>query len=157
MRVGQGYDIHRLKKGKKLLLGGIEIPAPFGETGHSDGDVLMHAMIDAMLGGAALGDIGTFFPPGEKKYKNISSRLLLKEACILVEKSGYKISNVDATVILEKPEIKAFIPAIRNCIAKDLKIMIDNVSVKAKTKEGLGPVGRSKAIEAHAVVMLINI
>lgn len=154
MRIGTGWDIHKLQDGKKLIIGGRPIPFERGAVAHSDGDVLYHALIDAILGAAALGDIGTHFPPESEEWKDADSRTLLKKAMFLAKKSGGRVVNVDTTIILEKPRLKDYINAMRTNIAFDLTIPIDKVSVKAKTSEGLGPVGEGKAIEAHAVVLL---
>ena len=156
MRIGSGYDLHRLVAGRPLVIGGVRIPAPFGEEGHSDGDVLIHALIDALLGGAALGDIGTHFPPSDPAYKGIDSRRLLTAAAAMVAEAGYRVGNLDSTVILETPKLKEHIPAIRACLADDLGIPADAVSVKAKTNERVDAVGESRAIAAHATVLLLK-
>jgi 2-C-methyl-D-erythritol 2,4-cyclodiphosphate synthase len=149
-----GYDLHRLQPGRKLILGGCEIPSEVGALAHSDGDALIHAVIDAMLGGACLQDIGTHFPPDNPDYKGISSRFLLRETHKLVESAGYRILNLDCTVVLESPRLRPFIDAIRRNIAQDLEMVEGSVSVKAKTGEGVGPVGEGRAVEAHSVVLL---
>ena len=156
MRIGSGYDLHRLVPGRPLVIGGVVIPAPFGEDGHSDGDVLIHALIDALLGAAALGDIGTHFPPSDPAYKNIDSRRLLSATAAMVAEAGCHIGNLDSTVILETPKLKQHIPAIRACLAEDLGISIDAVSVKAKTNEGVDALGESRAVAAHATVLLLK-
>lgn len=154
MRVGQGYDIHRLVSGRKLVLGGVEIASEKGEEGHSDGDVLLHAIIDALFGAAAIGDIGTHFPPEDADLKDISSRKLLKEAGRKIFETGYSVVNIDATVVLQKPRIREYIHTIKNNIAGDLGIDTEAVSVKGKTAEKMGPVGMEKAIEAYAVCLI---
>jgi len=155
VRIGMGYDLHRLVPGRPLLLGGVIIPAPFGEDGHSDGDVLIHALIDALLGAAALGDIGTHFPPSDPAYKDIDSRELLARTMELIRKAGYRVGNVDATVILEKPKLKDHIQAIRSLVASDLSVDIETVSIKAKTNESVDAVGESRAVAVHAVALLL--
>lgn len=156
MRIGFGWDLHRLVPGRPLLLGGIEVPFEKGESGHSDGDVLIHAVIDALLGAANLGDIGTHFPPSDPAYKNISSRTLLEKVMLLVREKGYSIGNMDCTIILERPKLKDYKPRIARQLAEDLGISTDDISVKAKTKEGVDAVGTGEAIEAHACVLLFN-
>lgn len=156
IRVGQGYDIHRLVAGREFILGGVTIPAEKGEDAHSDGDVLLHAVIDSLFGAAAAGDIGTHFPPTDDQYKNISSRDLLREAAARVAEMGWTVVNIDATVILEKPKIRTYIQEMRNNIAEDLKIGKDWVSVKGKTSEKTGPVGNGEAVEAQAVCLIQN-
>jgi len=155
VRIGMGYDLHRLVPGRPLLLGGKMVPAPFGEDGHSDGDVLIHALIDALLGAAALGDIGSHFPPSDPAYRSIDSRELLARTMELIRKAGYRVGNVDATVILEKPKLKDHIQDIRSLIASDLSIDIETVSIKAKTNESVDAVGESRAVAVHAVVLLL--
>ncbi|MBN1525537.1 MAG: 2-C-methyl-D-erythritol 2,4-cyclodiphosphate synthase [Spirochaetales bacterium] len=154
MRIGQGYDIHRLVSGKSLVLGGVKIPFEKGEDGHSDGDVLIHAVIDAILGGMAAGDIGTHFPPTDARYKEIKSTILLTQTCELCFQQGYKIINVDTTIILEQPKLKDFIIPIRESLAGILDIPLTSISVKAKTKEKQDSTGQGMAIEAIAVVLL---
>ena len=154
MRIGLGYDLHRLVAERPLILGGITVPSPFGEEGHSDGDVLIHAVIDALLGAAALGDIGTHFPPSDPQYKNIDSRILLSRTVELISENGYRLINLDATVILQKPKLMEHIPAIRRQLAEDLGTDIDNVSVKAKTNEKVDALGESRAVAVHAAVLL---
>jgi 2-C-methyl-D-erythritol 2,4-cyclodiphosphate synthase len=155
MRIGSGYDLHRLVPGRALVIGGVRIPAPFGEDGHSDGDVLIHALIDALLGAAALGDIGAHFPPSDPAWKNIDSRRLLSATVLMIAEAGYRVGNLDSTVILETPKLKDHIPAIRACLADDLGIGTDAVSVKAKTNESVDAVGESRAVAAHATVLLL--
>jgi 2-C-methyl-D-erythritol 2,4-cyclodiphosphate synthase len=154
MRVGFGYDIHRLKPGRKLILGGMVIPSEFGEDGHSDGDTLIHAVIDALLGAVALGDIGTFFPATDPLYKDIDSGILLKETLRLMQGKGVKIVNLDCTIILEAPKISPFRKKIQESLAALMQLEPAQVSIKAKTKEGLDSTGQGEAVEAHAVVLV---
>ena len=154
MRIGTGWDIHRLEKNRKLFIGGVEIPSELGCIAHSDGDVLTHALIDALLGAAALGDIGMLFPDSDVNYKDAFSMDLLLRVITLIRKSGYRIINIDATVILEKPKLRPYIDEIRESIAVCIGIDVSAVSVKAKTAEGLGAVGEGEAIEARAVVLI---
>ena len=151
MRVGFGNDIHRLVEGRPLMLGGIEIPFDKGEDAHSDGDVLLHAISDAILGAKAMGDIGQLFPDDSPYTKDMPSLAILRSVQIL---SGARIINIDSTITLEKPKLADHIPAIRKSIADLLEINIEQVSVKAKTAEGLGPIGEGKAIKAEAVVLI---
>ena len=157
MRVGIGYDVHPLTAGRRLVLGGIDIPFAKGLSGWSDADVLTHAIIDALLGAAALGDIGSHFPPGEPQYKDISSLTLLKEVRGKLEEHGWQISNVDATVIAESPPLRDFIDQMRQKLSQTLGIATSQVSVKASTANGLGFVGRGEGIAACAVVMIAGI
>jgi len=151
VRIGQGFDIHPLVPGRKLMIGGYEVPSEFGEDGHSDGDVLLHAIIDALLGASALGDIGSHFPPSDSKYKDIDSKALLKETIGIVK---HKPINLDCTVILETPKLRPHIDAIRKELSSLLGLPLDAVSVKAKTAEHmLCELGRSEAIVAEAVVL----
>lgn len=153
-RVGIGYDIHRLETCRKLVLGGVEIPFDKGLSGHSDADVLIHAIIDALLGAIAEGDIGTHFPPDNDAYKDIDSTLLLEKVTKLLKDKGFLISNIDANIIAEQPKMKPFIQAIRKKLAQIMLLEDKNISVKAKTNEGLGPIGEGKAIAAQVVVMV---
>jgi 2-C-methyl-D-erythritol 2,4-cyclodiphosphate synthase len=157
MRIGFGYDLHRLEQGRALVLGGVRIPAPFGELGHSDGDVLLHAVIDALLGAACLGDIGSHFPPGDPAYRDISSRVLLERAVTLVRQAGFRIVNIDATVVLQAPKILPYAAEIRAVMASDLGIPVESVSVKGKTKEQVDATGEGRAVEAYAAVLLESI
>lgn len=152
MRVGIGYDAHPLVKGRKLVLGGVEIPFDRELGGWSDGDALTHAIIDALLGAAALGDIGTHFPPGEAQYKNIPSLKLLKE--VKDKLGGFKIVNIDATIIAEKPKLADFIDQMRQNLSQTLAIKLEQVSIKASTANGLGAVGRGEGMAALAVAMV---
>ena len=154
MRIGIGYDVHRLVAGRKLVLGGIEIPFRKGLLGHSDADVLLHAIMDAMLGACALGDIGQHFPNTDKKYRNISSLLLLKKVATMIKKERYTVLNIDATLILEKPKLKDYFLRMSTTIAWTIGLGPKKVSVKATTNEGLGSIGRGEGVAAYAVVLL---
>ena len=154
MRVGFGSDIHRLIVGRKLILAGIEVPAPFGELAHSDGDVVYHALMDAILGALALGDIGQLFPDSDPKYKDIDSSILMGNVVYLMKNNGYAINNVDIVITLEQPKIKDYIIQMRENISDLLNTDIKNVSVKAGTNEGVGPLGKSEAVKAEAIVLL---
>ena len=154
MRVGTGFDIHRLVAGRRLVLGGVELPHAKGLLGHSDGDVLLHAIADALLGAAALGDIGECFPDSDPKTEGIDSRLILKHVCQLLRRHRFEIVNVDATVIAEQPKLMPHKTAIRKSIAKTLGIAVGCVGLKAKTMERLGPIGRGQAIAAQAVALV---
>jgi len=156
LRVGLGRDLHRLVKGRRFLLGGIEIPAKRGELGHSDGDVLAHAVCDAILGAAALDDIGGLFPPSDKAWKDADSMELLSRAFVALKEAGWRLVNLDCVVSCEKPKILPFRDAIRQSLARALECSVDMVFVKGKTGEGLGPVGKGKAVEALAVCLLTN-
>jgi 2-C-methyl-D-erythritol 2,4-cyclodiphosphate synthase len=154
MRVGQGCDVHALVAGRKLIIGGVDIPHDKGLDGHSDADVLLHALCDALLGAAALGDIGRHFPDTDARYKNADSRMLLCEVSRLVQEAGYRVVNVDATIIAQAPKLAPHIPAMVNHIAADLGLSRGQVNIKAKTTEGLGFAGRAEGIAAEAVVLL---
>ena len=154
MRVGQGYDAHRFKDGTFVVLGGVEIPFEFGLAAHSDGDVLLHAVCDALLGAAALGDIGRHFPDSDPAYKGVSSRVLLRRVRELVSEAGYAVINVDAVAICEKPRIAAHVAAMRQNIADDLGIALDAVNVKGTTTEKMGFTGRGEGIAASALCLL---
>ena len=154
IRVGHGYDVHRFSEDRKLILGGIEIPFELGLLGHSDADVLLHAIMDALLGAAALGDIGQHFPDTDERYKGADSLALLKEVCALLRCQGYTIGNIDSTVIAQKPKLKNFIPQMREKIADACKVDVSQVSVKATTEEKLGFTGRLEGISAHAVALI---
>lgn len=154
MRIGQGYDIHRLVENRPLILGGVTIPSERGEDAHSDGDVLLHALIDALLGAIAQGDIGTHYPPSDPAWKNVDSRRLLRETLAKVNAASYSIANIDCTVILERPRLGPHREQIRICLQEDLKIPLDCISFKAKTKEKQDATGRGEAIEAMATVLL---
>ncbi|QDL54260.1 2-C-methyl-D-erythritol 2,4-cyclodiphosphate synthase [Rhodoferax aquaticus] len=154
LRIGEGWDVHALVEGRKLILGGIEIPHSKGLLGHSDADALLHAITDALLGAAALGDIGTHFPDTAAQFKGADSSVLLAEAARLVRAKGYNIGNVDSTVIAQAPKLAPHIGAMRARIAQVLGVELDQVNVKAKTAEKMGPVGLGQAMEARAVVLL---
>ena len=155
MRVGMGYDVHRLTEERKLILGGVEIPWEKGLLGHSDADVLVHAVMDALLGAAALGDIGKHFPDTDPAYKGISSILLLRHVTELLKKNGYAIGNVDATIIAQKPKMAPHILKMRENMAEAMGISIDCRNVKATTEEGLGFTGREEGIAAQAICLLV--
>ena len=156
-RVGMGYDVHKLVTGRKLILGGVEIQHDLGLLGHSDADVLLHAIKDAILGAAALGDIGRHFPDTDEAYKGISSMVLLSKVKDLILKEGYKVNNIDATIAAQQPKIAPYIKAMNENIAQTLKIEASQVNVNATTTEGLGFVGNKEGIAAYAIVSLIKI
>ena len=156
MRVGIGYDLHRLVPNRKLILGGVEIPHTLGLLGHSDADVLTHAIIDAMLGAAALGDIGSHFPDTDPAYEGINSLILLQKAKAKVENLGYRVQNVDSTIIAQRPKLAPHIPEMRGRLAETLSLSLNEVSVKATTSERIGAVGSEKAIAAQAIICLIE-
>jgi 2-C-methyl-D-erythritol 2,4-cyclodiphosphate synthase len=155
MRIGQGFDVHQLVEGRKLIIGGVEIPHEKGLLGHSDADVLLHAICDALLGAAALGDIGRHFSDSDAKYKDIDSRLLLREVARLVSNEGFRIGNIDATLIAQAPKLAPYIPQMVQNIASDLGIAMNAVNVKATTTEKLGYTGRGEGIAAQAVALLL--
>ena len=157
MRIGQGYDVHRLGEGRKLILGGVEIPYEKGLLGHSDADVLLHAVMDALLGAAALGDIGQHFPDSDERYKGISSVELLKEVGKILQENGYLIENIDSTVIAQRPKLLPYRPQMAKNIADALGIEPDQVSVKATTEEGLGFTGTGEGISAQAIALLSSV
>ncbi|MEJ0003367.1 MAG: 2-C-methyl-D-erythritol 2,4-cyclodiphosphate synthase [Pararobbsia sp.] len=154
LRIGQGYDVHALVAGRPLIIGGVTIPFDRGLLGHSDADVLLHALTDAVLGAAALGDIGRHFPDTDDEFHGADSRVLLREAVRRVRAAGFSIINVDTTVIAQKPKLAPHIDAMRAVIAEDLGLAIDAVNVKAKTNEKLGYLGREEGIEAQAIALL---
>jgi len=154
IRVGIGYDVHSLTPGQKLVLGGVEIPFDKGLSGWSDADVLTHAIIDALLGAAALGDIGSHFPPGEPQYKDISSLVLLEKVRSELARNGWQINNIDATIVAEQPRLRDFIDRMRQKLSQTLGVDISQVSVKASTSEKLGFIGRGEGIATYAVAML---
>lgn len=154
MRIGTGYDVHRLAAGRRLIIGGVEIPFDKGLLGHSDADVLTHAIMDAMLGAAALGDIGTHFPDSDPAYQGISSLLLLEKAGRLLEEQLFFIENIDATVIAQAPKLRPFIDTMRENIAKTLGIDVTQINIKATTEEGLGFTGSGEGIAAQAICLL---
>ena len=156
IRIGQGYDVHRLTEGRRLILGGVEIPWEKGLLGHSDADVLLHALMDAMLGAAALGDIGAIFPDTDIRYEGADSMELLRQVKALLDEKGWRVGNMDATIIAQKPKLSPFIPAMRKNIADLLGIDLSAVSVKATTEEKLGFTGSGEGISAHAVCLIEN-
>ena len=154
MRIGQGYDVHRLTEGRKLIIGGVEIPYEKGLDGHSDADVLLHAIMDALLGAAALGDIGLLFPDTDAQFAGADSLKLLQKVKDVLDERGYSICNIDATVIAQEPKLRPYIDSMRQNIAETLKIDVSQVSVKATTEEHLGFTGRKEGIAAQAVVLI---
>ena len=156
LRVGQGWDTHRLKEGRPLILGGVVVPSDLGLDGHSDADILLHAITDALLGALALGDIGMHFPDTDPLWRGAASRQFLEHACRLVRERGYQIGNVDTTVILQRPKLKDYRLPIRESLGQILEISVDSVSVKFKTAEQVGPVGERLSAEAQAVVLLTS-
>lgn len=156
IRIGTGFDIHRLEEGKQLIIGGVNIDYDKGFIAHSDGDVLIHAIIDSIFGALAIGDIGTHFPDTDIAFKDISSIILLEKAINIMEEKGYSILNIDCTIKAQQPKMKNIIPIMKKLLSKKLKIDIDNLSIKAKTMENLGPIGNCDAIAADVVVLLIK-
>lgn len=156
MRIGMGYDVHKLVKERDLILGGVKIPYELGLLGHSDADVLLHAIMDSLLGAAALGDIGKHFPDTDSKYKGISSIELLKHVGNLLNEHNYKIGNIDATIIAQKPKMAPHIPTMRENIASALNISVDQINVKATTEEGLGFTGEGLGISSQSICLLFN-
>lgn len=156
IRTGFGYDVHAFAENRKLILGGVEIPFELGLLGHSDADVLLHAICDALLGALALGDIGQHFPDTDPDYKNIDSKFLLSKVNDLILGKGFRISNIDSTVVMERPKLKKYIPQIRSVVAQILRINHDQVSVKATTSEKMGFVGTEQGVKAYATVLLIE-
>lgn len=154
LRIGNGYDVHKLVEGRKLILGGVEILHTKGVLGHSDGDVLIHAIMDAMLGALALGDIGQHFPDTDMKYENIDSTILLTRVKELIAERGYRVINLDSIIVLQKPKVKPYIEAMRKRVAEVLEIDIDQVSVKATTEEKLGFTGDESGVKSYCVVLL---
>ena len=157
MRIGFGFDVHQLQEGREFWLGGVLIPAQKGILGHSDADVLLHAICDAILGALALGDIGKHFPDTDKTFKGIDSKILLQKVMELITSKGYKISNMDTTVVCQKPKIMPYADSMRNCIAEICNITVDDVSIKATTNETMGFIGREEGIVAYAVVLLTKV
>ena len=155
IRIGHGYDVHKLTEGRLLILGGVQVPYEKGLLGHSDADVLLHAISDALLGALALGDIGKHFPDSDERYRGISSLILLEKVVELVRERGYCVGNIDATVLAQRPKLASFIPMMRENIARAVGISVDRVSVKATTEEGLGFTGSGDGFAAHAVVLCI--
>ena len=154
MRIGHGYDAHRLVNGRALILGGVSIPHDRGLLAHSDGDALIHAICDALLGAAGLGDIGKFFPDTQAEWKGVDSRVLLREVVAMLARKGFRIANVDATIVAQRPKLAPYFPAMRENLSADLKVAIERVNVKGTTTEGMGFAGREEGIAAHAVALL---
>jgi 2-C-methyl-D-erythritol 2,4-cyclodiphosphate synthase len=154
IRIGNGYDIHRLVEGRPLILGGIEISHHLGLLGHSDADVLVHAIMDAMLGALSLGDIGHYFPPSDPQWAGANSLLLLEKVDSLIKERGWQINNIDSVIVAERPKLKPHLESMRNCLAATLKVAREQIGIKATTNEGLGPVGREEGISAYASVLL---
>ena len=154
MRIGHGYDVHRFSENRDLILGGVKIPNDLGLLGHSDADVLLHAISDALLGAAALGDIGKHFPDTDPKFKGADSRVLLRHCVALIKEKGFKISNIDATIVAQKPKLAPFIEQMVKNIASDCQVDVSAVNVKATTEEGLGFTGELKGISSHAVCII---
>jgi 2-C-methyl-D-erythritol 2,4-cyclodiphosphate synthase len=155
LRIGLGWDNHRIATGRPLILGGVQVPCEFGLDGHSDADALSHAITDALLGALALGDIGMHFPDSDPRWKNCDSLVFLRHAAGLVREAGYRIGNIDATVVLERPKLKDYRNAIRENLARTLDLPADFVSLKFKTSEKVGPVGEGRSAEAQAIALLI--
>lgn len=153
-RIGHGFDVHRLVPGRKLWLGGIEVPFIMGLAGHSDADVLIHAICDSLLGALSLGDIGEHFPDSDEEYRDIDSKLLLKRVHAMIKAQGWKVVNLDTTMIVEEPKVSSYIPKMRKVLAHILETEPEIISIKATTSETLGPEGRGEGISAHAVVLL---
>lgn len=156
IRVGSGFDVHQLREGRKFILGGVEIPNEKGILGHSDADVLTHAICDALLGAAGMKDIGTYFPDNSSEFKNINSLILLEKVMQLLQKHSYKVGNVDSTVVCEKPKIKPYVDAMKSKLSEVLKIEIDDISIKATTNEKMGFIGREEGIVAYATVLIFR-
>ncbi len=156
MRIGQGWDVHALVPGRRLIIGGVPIPYHLGLLGHSDADVLLHAIIDAMLGAAGLGDIGAHFPDTDVRWKNADSLVLLAACAALLKEKGWRIQNLDSTVLAQAPKLAPHIPAMREQIAAALALTVTQINIKAKTAEKLGPVGQGQSIEAQAIVLLCS-
>lgn len=154
IRIGQGYDVHQLVENRPLILGGVTIPFEKGLLGHSDADILLHAITDALLGAAGLGDIGTHFPDTAAEFKDADSRVLLRRAYAEVQKLGWKIINLDSTIIAQQPKLKPHIPAMKANLSADLDLAVENINIKGKTNEQLGYLGRMEGMEAQAVVLL---
>ena len=155
-RIGHGYDVHRLVEDRKLILGGVDIPFEKGLLGHSDADVLLHALMDALLGAAALGDIGKLFPDTDEQYRGADSRVLLREVARRLKEEGYSVGNVDVTLIAQRPKVASYISAMRENIAADLHVSLSRVNVKATTEEHLGFTGNGEGMAAHAVALIVS-
>ena len=156
LRIGHGYDVHRLTEGRALVLGGVTIPHERGLLGHSDADVVLHALMDALLGAAALGDIGRLFPDSDPRYQGADSRVLLREMASRLARAGWAVGNVDVTLVAQRPKVAPYVPRMRENIASDLGIPLDAVSVKATTEEGLGFTGSGEGMAAHAVALIVR-
>ncbi len=156
IRIGHGYDVHRFKQDRELFIGGVKIDYELGLDGHSDADVLLHAICDALLGAAALGDIGKHFPDTDPKYKGVDSKLLLKEVRFLLKSEGYHIGNVDATIVAQAPRLSGYIESMRRCVAELLECDVNSINIKATTEERLGFTGRLEGISAHCVCIIEN-
>ena len=154
MRIGHGYDVHRLVEGRALILGGVRIPYPLGLLGHSDADVVTHAVMDALLGAAGLGDIGRLFPDSDPEYKGISSLELLQEVVELLDEEGYGVYNIDVTILAEKPKLARYLPEMEETLADVMELEPEQINIKATTEEGLGFTGRGEGIACHAVCLL---
>lgn len=154
MRIGHGYDVHRFESGRRLILGGVQIPYPQGLAGHSDADVLTHAVMDALLGAAGLGDIGMHFPDTDDRFEGVDSLILARETVALVHDAGYSICNIDSTLIAQAPKLSPYLPQMRKALSQALQITIDQINIKATTEEHLGFTGRKEGIAAHAVCLL---
>ncbi len=154
MRIGHGYDAHSFIEGRPLILGGVTIPYEKGLAAHSDGDAVIHALCDALLGAAALGDIGAYFPDTKQEFKNIDSRILLRKVITLIEKQNMKINNVDITILAQAPKVAQHVPAMRKNISADIKTDVNNINIKATTTEGMGFIGRKEGIAVYAVALL---
>jgi len=157
IRFGMGYDVHKLVEGRKLILGGVEVPHTLGLLGHSDADVVLHSIEDALLGAAALGDIGRHFPDNDDSYKGISSIVLLEKVRDIIGQAGYKVSNIDATIVAQKPKLASFIPKMNENIAKAMQCELNQVNIKATTTEGLGFAGIQEGIASYAVVGIVKL
>ncbi len=157
IRIGNGYDIHQLIADRPLILGGVTIPHSLGLLGHSDADVLTHAIMDALLGALGMGDIGHYFPPSDPKWKGADSLVLLQQVLSIIQSQGWNIGNIDSTIVAEQPKLKPHLKSMRSTLAQTMAIEIDQISIKATTNEKLGPVGRQEGICAYAVVLLVNV
>ena len=156
IRIGNGYDIHKLVADRPLILGGVKIPHTLGLLGHSDADVLTHAIMDALLGALGLGDIGHYFPPSDPKWKGADSMMLLEQVLEIIQSQGWQIGNIDSTIVAEQPKLKPHLKAMRSSLAQAMSVEIDRISIKATTNEKLGPVGREEGICTYAVVLLVR-
>ena len=156
IRIGNGYDIHKLVAGRPLILGGVKIPHSLGLLGHSDADVLTHAIMDALLGALSLGDIGHYFPPSDPEWKGADSMMLLEQVLQIIQSQGWKIGNIDTTIVAEQPKLKPHLKTMRSSLAQTMSLEIDRVSIKATTNEKLGAVGREEGICAYAVILLVR-